>query len=336
MSEKRDAPGPEDAAFAALSQRLIDGELDAADAERISAIVSQRADLARELARLALLHDALDGEATVGHAARRELASHRRAFRVRHAAMVAASLLAVATLIAAFLVPSRDASAAEVLAQVVERLRSGDRTYLVRAIPDPRRARRDAEDLEATRSPVHRADIDGAMLFLRPPSSFVLVRTATGGGEAITGSDGRVAWFVLADGEVRVSGDPSRFAGTLPGGRVGVPFVDPHALLAGTEASRMTESYTLVLEDRDRRSDRGTARIVATRRDEARGGPKRIEIVFDPETSLVESIRLENLPQAHGGPRTVEFLLVDDSPLPSDFFSHEAHHPFDRTPIEEP
>ncbi len=325
-----------DASFQRLCHRLLDGELDRAERERISALVADDPGQAKELARMALLHDAIERESTVGSWAMRDRRIERRSVRMRRATLVAASILAIATAAAIVLVPNRDAAASQVLAEVVAKMRSGDRTYLVRSIPDNRRSGRGIDDSPLPRSLLRRAELDGAMLFLRPPSSYVLVQTSADGGEVITGSNGRTAWFVSSDGAARVSGDPTRYQGVLPGGRVGVPFVDPHALLAGGGEGSLADAYDLLFEDPGLRDGPSLARIVAVRRSEARGGPKRIVIDFDPRTSLVESIRLENLPQAHGGPRSVEFILVDDSALPPDFFSHIAHHRADRPLTEEP
>jgi hypothetical protein len=44
---------------------------------------------------------------------------------------------------------------------------------------------------------------------------------------------------------------------------------------------------------------------------------------------------MENLPQGRGGPRSVEFELVDDAPLDAAYFTHRFHHGADRAVIEE-
>ena len=56
-----------------------------------------------------------------------------------------------------------------------------------------------------------------------------------------------------------------------------------------------------------------------------------------PEDAIgkAESLLVENLPQGRGGPRSVEFQLVDDAPLDPRFFTHEFHHGADRAVIEE-
>lgn len=328
----------DDAAGARLGMRLIDGELSSIDAAALSARLIASREEARELARLLLLHDAIERECTVGAAVRESLRRSRLASLARRGSLVAASILLVSSLAILLLAPARSATAADALARVRQSLDAGDRTYLVRAIDDPRRPRRlefPPAARDPRRSPLRDAPLDGAIVHLRPPSSYVLVRTDLEGRAVASGSDGASAWLVPAEGPVRVSRDPSRFQGLLPGGRLGVPFVDPRAILAGVGQGSLVASHDLVLHATGGPSSSSLSHLVATRREGARGGPKRIEIQFEPDTSLVRLIRLENLPQAHGGPRSVEFELVDDAPLPEGFFRHEAHHAVDRTVIEE-
>lgn len=93
----------------------------------------------------------------------------------------------------------REASASDALARIVEVLRSGDRTYILRAIEGDDRMRRREVPLPA-KSKRPPAPIDGAIVSLRNPSSFVLVRRDADGREAVSGSDGATAWIVPAEG----------------------------------------------------------------------------------------------------------------------------------------
>jgi hypothetical protein len=217
---------------------------------------------------------------------------------------------------------SPTASASDTLARLIEVARKGDRTYILRAIG--------ANIRGETPKPSGRPQptIDDAIVYLRGPSSYVLARLDDEGGEVLSGSDGARAWIVPAKGPVRVSRDASRFAGALPGSKQGVAFVDPHGDLAALSAS-----YDLMIEPAT--GDRPLSRLVGTRKTETRGGPKRVEIAFDPDTAVIRAMRLSNLPQGRGGPRSVEFQLVDDAPLDPRFFTHEFHHGADRAVIEE-
>lgn len=335
MSDASDRPGSDD--FASLANAYLDGTLDAADRARLEARLASEPAAAREFAQLTLLHDALERELTAGVVGRLDARSdahgHARETArfsgIRRRVLVAAIMMLAAGLAWILVSAPREASASDALARIVEVLRSGDRTYILRAIEgDARMRRREAPAPAKNKRPP--APIDGAIVSLRNPSSFVLVRRDDAGREVISGSDGADAWIVPAEGPVRVSRDPTRFRGALPGGRLDLPFIDPHA-----DLSTLARSYDIVVQKPAPAAGRPDARIVATRRADAHGGPKEIEIDFDPKTSLVRAIRLENLPQAQGGPRAVEFELVENAPLGAEYFSHEAHHAFDRPVIHE-
>lgn len=329
MSDSFDGAAREE--FDALANAHLDGTLDEAGVARLEARLAADPEAARAFARLALLHDALDREFTAGAAARKDAEAHAR-LRVqpnalRRRLLAAASLFLGVGLVAIFATVGREASASETLARIVETLRSGDRTYVLRAIEGDGRMRRREAPLPAKRV---QPAIDGAVVSLRNPSSYVLIRRDAEGREVISGSDGATAWIVPAEGPVRVSADPGRFRGALPGGRLDIPFIDPHA-----DLSALARGYDLLVQKPAPAAGRPDARLVATRRAEVRGGPKLIEMDFDPKSALVRAIRLENLPQAQGGPRSIEFELVDDAPLGDDYFRHTAHHAPDRPVIRE-
>lgn len=313
-----------DAQWSELAHAVLDGVASEGDAAQVSAEIERNPARAREFARLALLHDALERETTAGVGARGAARRTRTIALVRRVALVAA-VLAFAVAATWFVVgtsPTASASASETLSRIIEVARKGDRTYVLRAIGASARA--DAPKPGGRPQPT----IDDAIVYLRGPSSYVLARLDEAGNEVLSGSDGARAWIVPAKGPVRVSRDASRFAGALPGSKQGVAFIDPHGDLAALAAS-----YDIALAPAA--SERAVARLVATRKPDARGGPKRVEIAFDPATSVILGMRLDNLPRARGGPRSVEFELVDDAPLAVEFFRHDAHHGADRAVIEE-
>ncbi len=304
---------------AALAHGLLDGTLSAEDAGRAAGRLASDPAFARAFARLALLHDAIERESTAGVAGRRYARRIVVGARLRRLAAIAATIAVVAGIAWIGVVSAPVASAADIVARIAEVARRGDRTYILRDVSQP--ARRGAPDAGRPAP-----SIDGAVLYLRAPSSYVLARLDADGAEVFTGSDGRTAWEVPAAGPVRVSRDPSRFAGALPGSRQGIPFVDPHEGL-----SELARGYDLVHLEA---VGEGLSRLVGTRRGETRGGPKRIEIDYEPASAVIRRIRLDNLPQARGGPRAVEFDLVDDRALGAGFFGHDHHHDADRRVIE--
>ena len=311
-----------DAEWNQLSNAVIDGVASEADTRRVSDEIEANALRARDFARLAFLHDTLDG------ALARRIESGHRLPRLdipliaRRAALAAAVLLVVAGAAWMVIGTTREASAAEVLAKLIDATRRGDRTYFVRALGT------DAKPEAARRNGKAVPSIDGAVLYLRSPSSYVLARVDGEGGEVLTGSDGASAWIVPARGSVRVSRDSRRFSGALPGSQWGVAFIDPHG-----DLEQLAAAYDLVLVPPT--AEMPLAQIVASRRSDARGGPRRIEIAYEPATALIRMMRLEHLPQARGGPRSVEFELVDDAALDTRFFTHGFHHGADRTVFQE-
>jgi len=311
-----------DAQWNELANAVLDGVASEHDAAQVSAEIAGNPARAREFARLVLLHDALARTSTAGVGARGQARRLRIAAISRRVAMVAAMLAFVIAASWFVVGTSPTASASDTLARLIEVARKGDRTYILRAIG--------ANIRGETPKPSGRPQptIDDAIVYLRGPSSYVLARLDDEGGEVLSGSDGARAWIVPATGPVRVSRDASRFAGALPGSKQGVAFVDPHGDLAALSAS-----YDLVIEPAT--GDRPLSRLVGTRKPETRGGPKRVEIAYDPDTAVIRGMRLDNLPQARGGPRSVEFQLVDDEPLDPRFFTHDFHHGADRAVIEE-
>ncbi len=319
----------DDREWSRLAQAALDGELSPDDAARFSAEIASNAARAADFARLAMLHDALEREMNAAVAGR-TLARRTRVFaRIRRIAAVAAAIALATGLAWIAFRTTPEASAAEVVARLVAAARSGDRTYFVRAVDDNRKPARAAEKPRGARPQLKPTpSIDGAILYVREPNLYVLARVDEAGTETITGSDGSRAWIVPAKGPVRVSNDPKRFSGALPGSQQGIVFVDPHVDLA-----ELAQSYDLKLVPATRPD--ALARIEGTRRSDARGGPKRVELAYEESSALIRSIRLENLPQARGGPRTVEFELVDDAPLDPRFFAHEFHHDASRVVITE-
>lgn len=312
-----------DAEWNQLANAVLDGTAAEDDARRVDHEIAANADRARDFARLSMLHDAIQRASTAGVDARGALLRFRTVDFARRAALVAAMIAVVAGAAWLAIGTNRSAlAAADVLARITSVARLGDRVYIVRAIGG------EAHATEAKRSGRPRPTLDGAILYLRAPTNYVLARLDGDGGEVITGSDGSTAWIVPEKGPVRVSRDASRFSGALPGSRHGIAFIDPHGDLAALAAS-----YDIALGPAS--PDQPLARLVAVRRPDTRGGPKRIEIAFDPATAVIRSMRLENLPQARGGPRSVEFELVDDAPLDARFFSHESHHGAERVVIPE-
>ena len=302
----------------------LDETLDDPARARLNAAIAADPARAREFARAAMLHDAIERELSVvvatGRSAARRVIWIHRTRRV----LLAATILLAATLAIWFGIPASTAVAAESeLARVVAAsraleqvgARSRDRSYVIHAISHDKSA------------PTPSA-IDGAQFFVRGANSYVLIRTDETGARVVTGSDGATAWIVPNRGAVRVSSDPLRVRGALPGSPRNVSFLDPRDGLA-----ELAKSYDLAMRVPLVRS--GESILEAVRKADARGGPKRITITYDTKTAEIHRMLLENLPQAQGGPRSVELELVGNSPLEAAFFTHDFHHEPERQVIRE-
>jgi hypothetical protein len=319
-----------------LASQLLDGTISVQGAADLSAAMERDPAVVRELARMAMLHDALDRQYLDVAAGR----AHARRWIVvralRRVSAVAAAVAVTALVVWASVrtVPSADAS--DVLARIVATARGGDRTYVLRADSAARPAskRRDEASLpldpRAKDSRRRQVPIDGAVLTVRDPNRYVLVRTDDRGRQVVSGFDGTKAWIVPAEGPVRTSGDTRRFSGALPGSQHGLPFINPHESL-----SDLAASYAVVSHLAQPAAGRPWPRISATRRTDAKGGPRTVEIEYDPESGVIRTMRLGQLPQARGGPRAVTFELLDTSAVAESYFSHSAHHDDGRAVLEE-
>lgn len=325
-----------------VSQDLIDGYLDelltADEHQQLAQWIKSDPSHARQFAEAIMLHDQLradmlaaevltaEGPPTgLQRASSREAAVAEASTRRR----VAGIFSAVCVLLVVALVNWRASTTSAVAASVaLERIiqaceRGEDRTYLITALEDGAPSRsEEGRKLGPTPS------VDGALLHVRGEEQYVLERFYADGTRFVTGSDGRTSWAVPPHGRVRVSGDLNRFRGTVPGQQHAIPFVD-----MTTSLRQLTDAYDL--EDTTSPSSHDWRQITANRKPSVNGGPKRVTIQYAAESGLIHAMVLERLPQARGGPRSVELTLVDSSDLGSGFFGHAAHHEAARDVVEE-
>jgi len=198
-----------------------------------------------------------------------------------------------------------------------------DRTYAVTALGED-------VDSESLASTVRGAkpSVDGALLHVRGPNQYVLVRYFADGTEFITGSDGTTAWSVPPRGRVRVSSDATRFRGAVPGQQHAIPFIDMRNSLR-----QLQESYELDLSPET--TPEGWRRMNATRKSSTAGGPKQVTLWYDMQSGVIHRMLLERLPQARGGPRNVLLELTNEGDLGPAYFEHTSHHDPNREVIEE-
>jgi hypothetical protein len=317
-----------------LIHGYFDGLLSDEQFDELCAWLSRDQEHARRFAQAALLHDRLRNQFCAAALER----DHRqpvpgrlplvrsRWSRVAFAAAAAAAILAVVLIWQEFHGGSARAAAAELkrLIQVVDR--ATDRTYLITALdqgdPEPPHAA-EQKKRGGAQPPIH-----GALLYTRGPGQYVLVRRFEDGAEFITGSDGQTSWACppLKDGKkgnVRVSADPLRFRGPIPGQQHDIPFLDIR-----TNLDQLRDAYELTLLPARSVGDKGEqwSGIRGERRDPATGGPRQVEIWYLPHSGVIQEMRFDGLPRARGGPRSVRVELIDQHDLGPNFFEHTAHH----------
>lgn len=256
-------------------------------------------------------------------AARRWLDRRRLAPLVRWA--VAASLLAAALVWLS--VPSSNAALAA-LDQVVEALDSqADRTYRISVRPADTPAPRPpggSSPRPRERAAEQRAGLDGATLYARGGDQFVLVRLSPDGRPVINGFNGREHWFIRPDNPVEVSSDPGAFRIPMPENLAAIPFADIRATLTSLrEEFRVKE---LPAERLDGKGGTLWRHLQAGKRGDSKG-PRQVSIWFHPTTNLIGRIDFMQIRfQGRPEPRDVTISLVDQQPLPANWFDHDAHH----------
>lgn len=315
-----------------LIHGYLDGQLTEEQLADLNGRLSRDAELARRFALAALLHDRLRdrfrdyGVETKASPPATAEAPIRRPRRVgRRAALVAAStlLLLAGGLLLVRGVGERRVSAAEIaLGRLIEAQgRAGDRSYRIVALDDGSPTT-DSTPPRGRARP--RPTADGALLHVRGDGQYVLVRRPGQIEEFVTGCDGREAWSVPPDGPVHVSADPARFRGAVPGEQQGLPFLDLRSAL-----SRLREAYELALIQGP------DGRLLAHKRSASHRGPRDVTVWFDPASGVIRRLRMDGMPRAQGGPRSVTLELIAQHDLGTAFFGHAAHHAPDRRVVRE-
>lgn len=318
---------------------LIDGYLDDALSEeqfaQLNSWISENPEHARLFARAALLHDRLRNQ----FRAKAELVDNMNApapntretkrlisQRWKGVALLisaAAIILVVFFLLQGFSGDSARAAQTELkrLIQVTERV--SDCTYLITALDEG-----NPED-RPKKGGMLQPPINGAILHRRGPGQYVLVRKFADGSEFITGSDGKTSWSCppaqasKKGPAVRISNDPLRFRGPVPGQQHNIPFLDIR-----TSLDQLREAYDLtMLPTKPGPDGNGEWKgIGAERREDVSGGPKHVEIWYVPATGVIQQMRFDGLPRAKGGPRSLLVELIDQRDLGPNFFEHTEHH----------
>ena len=163
-------------------------------------------------------------------------------------------------------------------------------------------------------------DLDGAILVVGGKDQYVFTRRLESGYTRISGCDGRESWAMREDGPVHVSTDLNRFIGNVPGRRESSSFVNLPVFLR-----QLKESFHVEKIDCSKEAEEVLA-FRFERKSQSKIGAQLIELWVDPSSLLILRLRLSGMPQARGGPRSIELQLVETSPFVQSFFSHDHHH----------
>ena len=314
-----------------LIHGYLDETLTAEQQVELANWIKESPEHSRQFAEAVLLHDRLRAEMLAGavvenqHAVIANRSSSERLWVRRVVALSTALCLTLALgLLFWQSVSSPVLAASDELQRIIQASEAAlDRTYVVTALDEDV----DSESLPSTVRGA-KPSVDGALLHVRGPNQYVLMRYFDDGTEFITGSDGTTAWSVPPRGRVRVSSDATRFRGAVPGQQHAIPFIDMRNSLR-----QLQESYELDLSLET--TPEGWRRMNATRRATATGGPKQVTLWYDAQSGTIHRMLLERLPQARGGPRNVLLELTDERDLEPSYFEHTSHHDTNRKVIEE-
>jgi hypothetical protein len=246
-------------------------------------------------------------------------ADHR--FGRRFLAFAGGAGLAACLLIAFFVMRPSTLSAAEALVRIIQSAaQSVDRAYEIHVLAEYRQ-RKGPENLsEQQWRAESNENVDGAMLYVGGADRHVFVRTLNDDRQRMSGCDGRKSWAFREDGPIHVSDELTRFRGKIPGQQQSIAFTDLYSQLTS-----LRDGYDVELsEPTDRESQIG--RLVGQRKSRDVQGPKSIELHFDRNDGTIHRMILDGLPRGHGGPKSVEFVLVSQEPAEEGFYSHEFHH----------
>jgi len=311
--------------YESLISRQLDGDLSEAEFLELQAWLNADAENALRFSNLAKLHERLDFHFRTGV----ESASpsnpspavfgnlkHWAAFSM---AATAASviLVGVVLLLQGFTEKPVQATGKKLRDIIQANKERGPRTFKVEPFGSSRK--RFNEKRKTNKKP--EPSLDNAILHLRGDDQYVLIRNLADGSQFITGSDGNCSWSVPPRGRVRISQDPHRFQGKLPGSQQGIPFIDMTSNL-----KVLSDDYEIRWIPSEQNIPQGLGKLVAEKKSRSYRGPKYVEISCQPDTNEIVEIIMEGLPQAQGGPKSITMKLIAEKEFAPNFFDHTYHH----------
>lgn len=313
-----------------LSLRVIQGIADEADRAELLRLMTASADCRRRFADSAMLHGMLVSEGRSGSFAkdantyfqRLEHPSAGLSQQLRRYLLPIAALLLISLFVVSVLPTRAGAALDQLIGQMDE---SHDRAYRIQVIEAPQDA--SASHADRGRFPVANY-LDGATLWIRGEKEFLLRQSLPNGQVRMIGADGKQSWSIRGDEPLHLSKDPDRFSRAIFTKNGDIAFLDLR-----NQLHELKQRYQLSWTDR---TSSELWKLSGTRNTIDQGGPREIEVWFDPRTQILHRMILRQLPRAHGGPRSIAIILQSSDPLPADWFQHLHHHEPERTIIEEP
>ena len=316
-----------------LILRTLHGLADEAEGAALASRLAASSEARELFADHAMLHGFLAAEAKAGgFAADREaffaelanppstpnIVRNRRWWWLSAAAAMVVGLLSLTLLV----LPNNAAAA---LDQVIAALdRPVDCSYVIRVLDSgaDRQGGNQAEKPDRGRFPPA-AFLAGARLHVRGSSQYVLEQALPDGFTRTLGSDGQTSWCIRGDGPVRTSADPNHFGAGILAGRQGTPFLELRTQLEDLRRFYKLDWFTPPAAPDAQTRLKG---LRGSRHSAAQGGPREIELWFDPASGQIHRMLLNGLPREAGGPASIALELASTTPLPPDFFHHQAHH----------
>lgn len=236
--------------------------------------------------------------------------------KIKYAGGIAASIL-VLLMVFSWRPSSRLNASTELDRLIALEPDSSDRSYLITNL-----------DSYPEKAEQRRPPINGAVLHVRQPNSYVLERRFADGSLFLTGCDGEKSWALPPQGKVIVSRDLERFRGPLPGHQHGLPFVN-----LKSDLKQLREAYDVAFLPEDQ--NKGLKGLVGFKKSHEYRGARQVLLWYDAKTGVIRKMQFEGLPQARGGPGSVAVDLVDQGRKPDRFYQHISHHDSNREVVEE-
>jgi len=204
---------------------------------------------------------------------------------------------------------------------------AGDRTYsiIVRDQKTGRRERRPGRFTVQRRNRQERAVFDGATLYLRGRSKYVLYRYTPSGQTVINGSDGQTNWLIRPRRAVLVSDNPQAFRIPMPEDLANLLTLDFSDTLQQIRERYKIKYLGTVPVKQDQEAS--WSYLHATRQNRKFKGPRVIRIWAHPDTGLLRRIEFADIKlQGDPEPKKLIFDLRDQKQLAENWFTHTAHH----------